>query len=132
GGKQGATAIQTFEELVLGKPEPPTQGTESTISLPTNVDQLNEVWKNYLFKLRNQQSGSTKEALPYLEWAKNAKKRGALSDEGEFLDKAWQNSPNDVAVLEAYADYMIEKKSDDRAAKMLTQALALVENATPV
>jgi len=132
GGKMGDTAIQTFEELVLGNPAPATPGSESTIALPKTVDQLNEVWKKYLFELAEQQSGSRKEPPPYLEWAKNAKKRGALDDEGEFLEKAWQNSPNDVAVLEAYGDFLGEKRSEDRATKLLTQALVQVENTAPV
>jgi Tfp pilus assembly protein PilF len=132
GGKMGATAIQTFEELVLGNPAAPTPGLETTISLPRTVDQINEVWKDWLFDLAAKQSGSAKEAPPYLEWAKNAKKRGALDDAGEFLERAWQNAPTDVAVLEAYGEFLAEKKSDDRATKLLTQAVSLVENTAPV
>jgi tetratricopeptide (TPR) repeat protein len=132
GGKEGDTAVKTFEELVLGKPEPATEGITSSLRLPTTVDELNEVWKNYLFELGAQQSGSRKEPPPYLEWAKNAKKRGALNDAAEFLEKAWQNAPNDPAVLEAYADFLAEKKGEDRATKLLTQALAVIENTAPV
>src|SRR5262245_61141546 len=96
------------------------------------VDQLNEVWKKYMYDLRDQQRGSIKTAPPYLEWAEFAKKRGALDDACEFLERAWRNAPNDVTVLEVYADFLAEKKSEDRATKLLTQALAIVENTAPV
>ena len=131
-GKMGDTAIATLEELVLANPEPVTPGVTSTMRLPKTVDELNDVWKAYLFELRDQQTGTVKDVPPYLDWAANARKRGALDDATEFFERAFQMAPNDLAVLESFADFLHERKKSDRAAKLLATALSIVENSEPV
>ncbi|NOT29309.1 MAG: hypothetical protein HOP15_02540, partial [Planctomycetes bacterium] len=131
-GKMGDTAIANFEELVLANPEPATEGKTSSLRLAKTVDELNDIWKQYLFELRDLQTGSNKQAPPYLEWATLARKRGALDDAAEFFERAFQTSPADPLVLEAFAGFLSERKKDDRAAKLLTVALSVVENTAPV
>lgn len=131
-GKMGDTAIANFEELVLANPEPATEGKTSSLRLAKTVDELNDIWKQYLFDLRDLQTGSNKQAPPYLEWATLARKRGALDDAAEFFERAFQTSPADPVVLEAFAGFLSERKKDDRAAKLLTVALSVVENTAPV
>ncbi|HEX6883902.1 MAG TPA: hypothetical protein VF530_11020, partial [Planctomycetota bacterium] len=132
GGKMGKTAIETFEELVLGNPAPVTDGETSTLTLPRTVDELNEVWKEWLFRLRDQQTGALKEELPYLSWARFARKRGALDDASEFFEKALLQAPTDLDVLGEFAAHLSERRNDDRAAKLLATALAVIENTEPV
>ncbi len=132
GGKMGDTAIRTFEELVLARPEPVTEGKTSTLRLPKTVDELNDVWKQYLLDLRDRQTGSNKETPPYLEWAALALKRGAQEDAAEFYERAFQAAPADPAVLEPFAAFLSTRKQDDRATKLLATALSVLENADPV
>lgn len=132
GGKMGKGAISTFEETVLAHPEPPTEGVTSTLVLPRGVDELNAVWKAWILALRDKQTGSDKGVPPYLEWARLARKRGAQADAAEFFEKAWQFAPDDVPTLEAFADFLVERKKEDRAGKLLTRALAVLENQEPV
>jgi tetratricopeptide (TPR) repeat protein len=132
GGKSGDAAIQTFEELVLANPEPPTTGTKASSGLPRTVDELNEVWKRYVLGLRDRQQGVVKETPPYLAWARNAVKRKALDDASEFFEKALLLSPTDLDVLTEFAAHLSERKNDDRAAKLLATALAVLESSEPV
>ncbi len=132
GGKMGEGAIQTFEEVVLANPEPPTPGEHSTAALPRTVDELNDIWKRWILELRDRQQGADKESPPYLKWARNALKRQALDDAAEFFEKALLAAPLDLDVLSEFSDFLSARKNDDRAAKLLTTALAVVENAEPV
>jgi tetratricopeptide (TPR) repeat protein len=133
GGKTGDSAVQAFEEVVLANPAPPTPGIEETTgALPRTVDEINAVWKDYIVDLRDRQSGVVKETPPYLDWAHNAVKRDALDDAAEFFEKALQAAPTDVDVLAPFAEFLSKRKDDDRASKLLTQALAVVENTEPV
>jgi Tfp pilus assembly protein PilF len=132
GGKMGDSAITTFEELVLAQPEPITEGVTSTLKLAKTVDEVNEVWKDYLFRLRDQQTGADKNAPPYLKWAQLAMKRGALDDAAESFEKALQTAPNDLEVLAEFAGFLGGRKQDDRAAKLLARALSVLETSEPV
>lgn len=132
GGKSGAGAIQTFEEVVLANPEPPTPGEQSSGAFPKTVDELSDVWKRWILDLRDRQQGVVKETPPYLGWARNAVKRKALDDAAEFFERALQLQPTDLDVLGEFATHLSERKNDDRAAKLLATALAVVENTEPV
>lgn len=132
GGKMGEGAIQNFEEVVLAAPEPVTPGSTSTAALPRTVDELNDVWKRYILDLRDRQQGVVKEAAPYLQWARNAIKREALDDAAEFFEKALLATPTDVEVLSEFAEFLGKRKNDDRASKLMTVALSVVENTEPV
>jgi len=132
GGKMGEGAIETFEEVVLGHPEPVTEGERSTLKLPTTVDEVDEVWKSYLYALVDQQTGRAKAAPPYREWARHARTRGALDDAAEFYELALATTPRDVALLIDFAGFLGERKSDDRATKLLNQAAVELERAPPV
>jgi Tfp pilus assembly protein PilF len=132
GGKQGSTAVKTFEELVLANPAPVTEGVTSTLTLPKTVDELNKVWEDYLFRLRDQQTGLTKDAPPYLKWAEYARKRNTNDEALEFYEKALAAAPLDVDVLYAFADFLNTQKRDDRASKLLALGLSVLETSTPV
>ena len=52
-----ANSLIDFEEVVLANPAPPTKGVERPddapdVALPTTVEELDGVWKEYLVKLR--------------------------------------------------------------------------------
>jgi len=132
GGKTGKSAIQTFEEVVLGNPEPVTEGQSTKIALPKTVDELNDVWKQYILELRDRQSGRLKDTSPYLDWARMALKRKASETAAEHFERALAQSPSDVTVLSEFAEFLATQKQEDRAAKLLTQALATVETTQPV
>jgi len=132
GGRTGSGAIKNFEEVVLAHPEPPTAGERSSAALPKTVTEANEVWKKYILDLRDRQQGVVKEPPPYLPWARNAIKRNALDDAAEFFEKALLATPNDLDVLSEFAEFLSGRKNDDRASKLLTQALAVAENTEPV
>lgn len=132
GGKSGEGAIENFEEVVLANPEPPTPGEQSSGDFPKTVDELTEVWKRWILDLRDRQQGVVKETPPYLKWARFAVKRKAADDASEFFEKALLQSPTDLDVLVEFAAHLSEQKNDDRAAKLLATALAVLENAEPV
>jgi len=132
GGKTGKSAIQTFEEVVLGNPEPVTEGQTTKVALPKTVDELNDVWKQYIIELRDRQSGRLKDTSPYLEWARLALKRKAYDAAAEHFERALAQAPNDVTALAEFAEFLALQKQDDRATKLLSQAIAVVESVTPV
>lgn len=132
GGKSGDSAIATFEEVVLGNPEPVTEGLQTKVALPKTVDELNDVWKQYVLDLRDRQSGRIKDTSPYLEWARLAVKRKAHDAAAEHFERALSVAPGDVTVLSEFAEFLATQKKDDRATKLLMQALAILENTQPV
>jgi len=132
GGKTGKGAIQTFEEVVLANPEPVTEGQTTKVSLPKTVDELNDVWKQYIVDLRDRQSGRIKDSSPYLDWARLALKRKAVDAAAEHFERALAQSPGDVTVLSEFAEFLATQKQEDRATKLLAQALAEVETSEPV
>jgi tetratricopeptide (TPR) repeat protein len=132
GGKSGDSAIATFEEVVLGNPEPATEGSASAVRLPKTIDELNDVWKQYILDLRDRQSGRIKDTSPYLEWARMALKRKASDTAAEHFERALAIAPNDVTVLSEFAEFLATQKKDDRATKLLMLGLAILENTEPV
>ncbi|MEQ1893645.1 MAG: hypothetical protein ABL998_13960 [Planctomycetota bacterium] len=132
GGKSGDSAISTFEEVVLGNPEPVTEGLQTKVALPKTVDELNDVWKQYIVDLRDRQSGRIKDSAPYLEWARMALKRKASETAAEHFERALAVAPSDPTVLAEFAEFLATQKKEDRATKLLMQALAILENTQPV
>ncbi len=128
GGKMGEGAIETFEELVLGNPAPVTPGEFTSSASPRTVDELNGVWKDWLVELAAMQSGSSKTVPPYGQWAENARKRGDVEDALEFYERALASAPADAPLLVDFAECLAETQQNDRAAKLLQQAAAVIES----
>jgi tetratricopeptide (TPR) repeat protein len=138
GGRMGEGAVENFEEVVLGNPAPPTKGVElpkdgSPVALPRTVAELDPVWRDWLTRLRDEQSGRLEVERPYHDWARYAVSRGDLRDALEHFEKGLVAAPDDVDLLADFADFLADRrKNPDRAAKLLLQAARLLEASEPV
>ncbi len=137
GGKRGEGAIKTFEETVLWSPAPRTKGVnfeeaEDAIRLPRTVDELNDVWKEYILRLRDEQSGSLAVSRPYQDWARHAITRGQVNDAAEHFEKGVVAEPENIDILLGFAEFLVEhRKNSDRAGKLVRQALRVLEFREP-
>jgi len=136
GGKVGKTAIKTFEDVVLGHPQPPTKGVPEAkanrLRLPKTVDELNEVWKDWLTDLRDEQIGRRKVERPYLVWARHAITRKDHDDATELFEQGLLRAPLDVDLLLEFAEHLVARdRNKDRACKLAEQALRVLEAAAP-
>lgn len=141
GGRMGEGAVENFEEIVLGNPKPPTKGVdfskaEDRIRLPETVEELNDVWKDWMVSLRQEATGQISVERPYLDWARYAEARGDLLDAKEHYEKGLVEHPDDADLLEGFAELLAEEFDDeDRASKLLLRALQVLEavaaDATP-
>lgn len=131
GGRTGEGAIENFEEVVLKNPQRPTKGLPSTerLKLPKSVDELNEVWKEWLIALADEQAGRSQVERPYLEWARYAIERKELDIATEHFEKGVVQSPFDVDLLVEFAEHLADRqKNEDRASKLVLEALRVVES----
>jgi tetratricopeptide (TPR) repeat protein len=134
GGKVGKSAIQAFEEVVLAHPAAPTKGVPEAkankVRLPKTVDEVDEVWKDWLVALRDEQIGTAKPDRPWLAWARNAIVRKDWDDALELFERGLERTPEDVDLLLECADLLAGRmKNADRAAKLATEALRVLEAA---
>jgi len=135
GGRSGKGAIEAFEETVLLNPAPPTKNAGKKDddalkgdALPRTVDAVDELWKEWTLKLRDQQSGKVELPPPYLEWARLAIERGELDVAQEHFEKGLVATPENVDLLVEFAKFLgVKKKNGDRASKLLLQAIVRVE-----
>ena len=132
GGRQGEGAVENFEEVVLGNPQPRTRGLtfpkDQSIKLPKTCEQLDTVWKEWLTRLRDEQSGRTEAHRPYLEWGRYAVLRGDFYDAMEHYEKGIVAAPDDPDIREAFADLLVDQwQNQDRATKLLLAAARLLE-----
>ena len=137
GGKRGPTAVENFEEVVLANPKKPTKTlspeTPPITDLPKTSEALDVVWKRWILALRDEQSGKSKTNKPYLQWAKYAIDRKDHAEATEHFEKGLVESPRDVALLEAFAEHLEKRERNrDRGAKLLLQAIRVVESTRPV
>ncbi len=137
GGRMGPGAVRNFEEVVLANPEPPTPGVDTrgraALRLPRTVEELDEVWKQYILELRDEQSGRREVQRPWLEWARHARTRRAFDDAFEHFEKGLAEHPNDLDLLIEFADLLrTQRRDDDRAAKLLAHAARVLERSEPV
>ena len=131
GGRRGEGAVENFEEVVLGNPSRPLPGEDydEDLPLPEDIDALTEVWKDWMLELREIQSGRLEIDKPYLTWARNAVARGELDAAFEHYEKGLVAAPDDVELLEGFADFLAAERDDeDRAAKLMLAALREVES----
>ena len=135
GGRTGEGAVENFEKVVLANPQRPTKGLPRTeaLKLVKTVDQLNEVWKEWLIELADEQTGRSEIERPYLDWALYAIERREVDVATEHFEKGLVKTPDDVELLVAFADHLAKReKNTDRATKLILQALMLVEAEEPV
>lgn len=132
GGRTGEGAVKNFEEVVLGAPKSPTKGVdfsgEDAIALPRSCEELDPVWKEWLTRLRDEQSGRVEAERPYLAWGAHAITRGDYYDAMEHFEKGVLQSPDDPEIHIAFADLLVDRwQNEDRATKLLLEAARLLE-----
>ncbi|MBI3846417.1 MAG: hypothetical protein HY292_17450 [Planctomycetes bacterium] len=138
GGKTGDGAVDNFEKVVLAHPEKPTPGVDfasapNHVKLPKTVAEVDEVWKEWMTQLRDEQAGKIAVTKPYLQWARDAIVRKDWDDATEHFEKGLVRMPNDVGLLVEFADHLASRgKNTDRATKLVLAALHLVETAPKV
>jgi tetratricopeptide (TPR) repeat protein len=126
GGLLGETAVEVFEETVLARASDPTPGIKSSLTLPTSVGQLDETWKEWILKLRDEQSGRLKFLRPWKEWATFAIQRGDADTALEFFEKGLDAAPEDPQLLIAFGTFLAGEKREDRAVQLFRRAEALL------
>lgn len=137
GGRVGKGAIKNFEEVVLANPSPPTPKLDpklwkQQLPLPKTVDELTELWKSWMFELRDEQMGRLVRPKPWLQWAKYALQRGEIEVANEHFEKGLQANPDDVDLLLEFGKHLATTlKNPDRATRLALQALRFVESKTP-
>ncbi|QDU68688.1 hypothetical protein [Engelhardtia mirabilis] len=133
----GDSAIEHFEEVVLGQPSKPTVKVDYTgqerLPLPKTVDELNEIWKDWILRLRDEQSGKLEVERPWRAWALYAIDRGEKDVALEHFEKGIAATPADVGLLQDFAAFLSTTlKNDDRASKLQLRAVQLLENEDPI
>lgn len=136
GGKMGEGAIRTFEELVLANPAPPIKGVErpknaAALTLPKTVDELTEVWKDWMFALAKEQTGELTVERPHFTWAKHAVRAKDYAAAQEHFEKALAAAPDDPDVNLEFAAFLGERKQTDRASKLAVRGIQLLEAQSP-
>ena len=138
GGRVGDGAVRNFEEVVLANPAPPTKGVERpedapAVDLPRTVEELDAVWKDYLVRLRDEQSGRLEVQRPYRRWAEFATMRGDFLDAKEHFEKGIVAHPNDPDLHQEFAELLADELGEsDRATKLYLRAASLLEQAEDV
>ncbi|MEM7306412.1 MAG: family 16 glycoside hydrolase [Planctomycetota bacterium] len=134
GGRVGDGAVENFEEVVLANPKRPTKGVDTTdLELPRTVEELDQVWKDWLTRLRKEVGGQITVERPYLQWARYAIQRGDMTDAIEHFEKGLVEDPSNVDLLDEFAEHLADEvKEKDRAAKLVRLALSELERQDPV
>ena len=135
GGRVGEGAVENFEEVILKNPQRPTKGLPRTeaLKLPRTVAELNEVWKEWLIALADEQTGRVVVDKPYYDWAMYAIERRELDVATEHFEKGLVQSPFDIDLLTAFAEHLADRrKNKDRAVKLVMTALRVAESAERV
>ncbi len=130
GGRMGEGAVENFEKVVLANPQRPTKGLprSDALKLPRSCDELNEVWKEWLIALADEQSGRSEAEKPYLDWARFAIKRNEFDVATEHFEKALVQSADDVDTLVEFGEHLADRENNvDRATKLVLHALRVLE-----
>lgn len=139
GGKAGKTAIKTFEEVVLADPKPAYKSLDGEdierpdgdgFALPGNVDELTEVWKDWILALRDERMGRVESPRPFGRWARLAAANGDHVDAREHFEKGVLAAPDDTDLALDFARHLSAAfEENDRAAKIVEDALRMMEAA---
>ena len=138
GGKAGGTAIKTFEEVVLADPKPAYKGLdgedierpdEDSFALPENVDDLTEVWKDWILKLRDERMGRVESPRPFGRWARLAPRTGTTSTRASTSRRACSRPRRRRPRARLRPPLSAAFEENDRAAKIVEDALRMMEAA---
>ncbi|HRV82116.1 MAG TPA: hypothetical protein P5218_11800, partial [Planctomycetota bacterium] len=132
GGRVGKGAIANFEEVVLKNPLKPITKErpkdEAPLVLPKTVDELDDLWKEWILTLRDRQAGKVEEAQSFLRWARFAAEAKMGPEAKEHYERALLENPLDPDALEGLADVLVEFFDEpDRASVLLEQLLRVLE-----
>ena len=132
GGRVGEGAVRKIEEYVLADPAKPTKSVDFSkaepVALPRTMAELNETWKEWLIRLRDEESGRIEVNRPYLDWARYAVERGDKDQALEHFEKALVEEPENVEMLLAFAEFLADDlRNPDRASKLVRQAISVIE-----
>jgi len=133
GGRVGEGAVKKIESMILADPAKPTKGVdfsraEKPIHLPKTVRELNETWKEWLAKMRDEESGRIEVKRPYFDWAKYAVDRKENDQALEHFEKGLVEDPENIELLMEFGHFLAEKlKNSDRASKLVRQAITILE-----
>ncbi|MDP6963428.1 MAG: redoxin domain-containing protein, partial [Planctomycetota bacterium] len=108
GSKGLSQRIEHFEEFVLSGPNAPVQ----------TVDELNEIMKEWLLKLRDQTIGKDSPEDDLLAFADMALERGEYDLALELLEEALLYAPDDIEAQWETAQLLHELDLNDRASAM--------------
>jgi tetratricopeptide (TPR) repeat protein len=137
GGRTGDGAVRNFEEVVLGSPSKPLKierpEDAPELRLPKTVEELDEVWMEYCLNLRDELAGTLEVQRPYLQWGRYAVANKKYAAAKEHFEKGLVATPDDIELLIAFADLLSgEFKNEDRAVKLVLEALHFLERRDPV
>ncbi|MEM9800612.1 MAG: family 16 glycoside hydrolase, partial [Planctomycetota bacterium] len=137
GGKVGSTAINTFEEVVLANPKPAYEipedmelerGDADDFELPQNVVELDDIWKEWTLRLRDERSGKLELTRPYARWARLAAANGDPLIAKEHFEKGLANDPDDFDLALDFAQHLAGALDEaDRASRIVMDGLRLLE-----
>ena len=136
GGRVGKGAVSNFEEVVLANPLPPYAGVEREgdllTELPSTIDELDPLWKDWILGLRDRQMGRADEALPYGHWARYAAAAGDTDAALDHFEKGLLEAPEDPGLLLGFAELLTEEGNGDRATKLYLRAARVLEAADSI
>jgi len=133
GGRVGAGAVENFEEVVLANPQSPIAGIErpqglAPLALPATIGALDATWKDFMVRLRDEQSGVLVPERPYLRWALAAIQNQDLDVAQEHFEKGLVATPRDVQLLIEFAEFLAGQRNTDRATKLALAAVRELES----
>jgi tetratricopeptide (TPR) repeat protein len=136
GGRIGEGAVKNFEEVVLANPEPPIKGVDREgaldVRLPRTVEELDDVWKAWCLRLRDERQGKVEAARPYKLWARYAAANKDYDVALEHFEKGLVETPEDPELLREFAALLLDHFDNaDRAAKLTADAIRILERAEP-
>lgn len=102
-----ADPIAHFEEVVLAG---------SPLSKVQSIDELDPIWKAWILRLRDRETGKIEVGDELQKWATAALDRGDTDMALEFLEEARERSPNDHEVLWQLASLLETVKNKSQAA----------------
>ncbi|MCR9246396.1 MAG: hypothetical protein NXI31_15290 [bacterium] len=104
--------VGKFEEIVLGGAE---------LSPVKTIDELNTIWKEWILRLRDRETGKIEVGDELVKWAAAAIQRKDLDLAIEFLEEARERSPGDFEVLWQLAGVLEKKRRKSEASARLRE-----------
>lgn len=101
-------SAEHFEEIVLAGKDAPAQ----------TIDELNEIWKNWILAMRDAQLGKGEGVLGPMAYGDAAWKRGDKQLATELYEEAWFTTPDDPEILWRLAEGLHALDQNDRAAAL--------------